>query len=117
MPLELVHFLAAAVIGSVGSSAVLFASKMGLADYKELSASLFSPKYITIYVVLGALIAAILQLSSESFTPMHDLAVGAGWPAVIQGLVIARKASGDMKEIASKQFDDINDYRRENHQK
>ncbi len=104
MVLEWIHYAAAVGIGVVGSSAVLFASRMALEDFKELSDRLYSVRNVIIYIGLGGLIAGIVQSSSEAFSPIFALATGAGWPAVIQGLVAARKSSTETQKIADEQL-------------
>ena len=109
MPLELQHYLASAAIGAVGSAAVLFASRMSLEDFSKLSERLFATKNVAVYIGLGGMIAAIVQSSSENFAPIFALATGAGWPAVIQGLVAARKTAGEAKKVADEQLDEMKD--------
>jgi hypothetical protein len=90
MPVEGIYLLYAGLVGALGASAILFASYIGLSEYKRLPKKLFSWVNLIIYILIGGLLALILQSITESWTPIQALAIGAGWPAIIQGLITSK---------------------------
>jgi hypothetical protein len=92
-----VELMYAAGIGAVGAGAAIFASYIGLSEY-NLPKKLFTYTMTPIFIAVGALVAMILQSTTDSFAPIQALAVGAGWPGILQGMVAARIAIEKKRE-------------------
>jgi hypothetical protein len=98
------------LVGMVGSSAVLFGTYVGLSKFESLPSKIFTPTYVAIYLVLGGAIAAVVQLGTDTWAPVQALAIGAGWPAVISGIVTPAAAADKAKDAVNSQVNEINNF-------
>jgi len=85
------------LIGIFGSITVVSATFFGLKDFQNLPKKVYTPFNLLIYLVIGGILAIILQsLQPLSYSPIQAFVVGATWPAVVQGMITPAKA----REIA-----------------
>ncbi len=80
-------------IGLLGSAIVIFASYVGLKGYKELPGKVYTPRLLTIYILIGGGLAVVLQsLTSEAYLPIQALTIGATWPSLILTYTVPKEA-------------------------
>ena len=104
MMLGLVHF----VIGVFGASALVFASYLGLREIEKLPQKVYTPIYLAIYVLIGGVLAVILSsLQPTVYAPIQALAVGATWPALMQGYMLP----GKFREVTSEEKEEAEDFK------
>jgi hypothetical protein len=110
MTVALVDLLATFLVGLIGSSAVLFATYVGLSKFESLPAKIFTSAHIAIYIFLGGAIATVVQLGSDTWAPVQALAIGAGWPAIVAGIITPAAAADQAKSAVNNQVNEINNF-------